>query len=132
MESEIDSIEKNHTWELVLLPQGKNALPCKWVYKFKVTTTSDNSKQNYKALLVAKSFKQEKGVDFDEIFSPIVKMTTLCTVLALVVKEEMDLVQLDVKTTFLHGDLHDEIYMQQPEGFIEKGKENLSRRSCMA
>ena len=75
--------------------------------------------------MVAKGFKQEKGVDFDQIFSPVVKMTTLRTVLALVAKEDMDLVQLDVKTTFLHGDLHDEIYMQQPEGFIEKGKEKL-------
>ena len=85
-------------------------MPCKWVYKLKVT--SDNAKPKYKARLVAKGFKQEKGVDFDEIFSPVVKMTTLCTVLALVAKEDMDLVQLDVKTTFLHGDLHDEIYMQ--------------------
>ena len=123
MESEMDSIEKNQTWELVQLPKGKNALPCKWVYKLKVT--SDNAKPKYKARLVAKGFKHEKGVDFDEIFSPVVKMTTLCTVLALVAKEDMDLVQLDVKTTFLHGDLHDEIYMQQPEGFVEKGKEKL-------
>ena len=75
--------------------------------------------------MVAKGFKQEKGVDFDEIFSPIVKMTTLRIVLALVAKEDMDLVQLDVKTAFLHGDLHDEIYIQQLEGFIEKGKEKL-------
>ena len=123
MELEMDSIEKNHTWELVQLPKGKNALPCKWVYKLKVT--SDNAKPKYKARLVAKGFKQEKGVDFDEIFSPIVKMKTLCTVLALVAKEDMDLVQLDVKTNFFHGDLHDEIYMQQPEGFVEKGKEKL-------
>ena len=74
---------------------------------------------------MAKGFKQKKGVDFDEIFSPVVKMTTLCIVLALVAKEDMELVQLDVKTTFLHGDLHDEIYMQQPKGFVEKGKEKL-------
>ena len=109
MESEMDSIEKNQTWELVQLPKGKNALSCKWVYKLKVT--SDNAKPKYKARLVAKGFKQEKGVDFVEIFSPVVKMTTLCTVLALVAKDNMELVQLDVKTTFLHGDLHDEIYM---------------------
>ena len=64
-------------------------------------------------------------MDFDEIFSPVVKMKTLCTVLALVAKEDMELVQLDVKTSFLHGDLHDEIYMQQLEGFVEKGKEKL-------
>ena len=123
MESQMDSIEKNQTWELVPLPQGKHALPCKRVYKLKVT--SDNAKPKYKAQLVAKGLKQEKGVDFDEIFSLVMKMTTLCIVLALVAKEDMDLVQLDVKIAFLHGDLHDEIYMQQPEGFIEKGKEKL-------
>ena len=84
MESEMDSIEKNQTWELVPLPQGKNSLPCKWVYKLKVT--SDNAKPKYKARLIAEGFKQEEGVDFDEIFSPVVKMTTLRTVLALVAK----------------------------------------------
>ena len=130
MASEMDSIEKNQTWELVPLPQGKSALPCKWVYKLKFT--SDNAKPKYKARLVAKEFKQEKGVDFDEIFSPVVKMTTLRSVLALVAKEDMDLVQLDVKTSFLHGDLHDEIYMQQPEGFIEKSLFVSLRRACMA
>ena len=85
-------------------------LSCKWVYKLKVT--SDNAKPKYKARLVAKGFKQEKGVDFDEIFSLVVKITTLHTMLALVAKEDMELVQLDVKIAFLHGDLHDEIYMQ--------------------
>ena len=109
MESKMDSIEKNQTWELVQLPKGKNAFLCKWVYKLKVT--SDNAKPKYKARLVAKGFKQEKGVDFDEIFSPVVKMTTLRIVLALVAKEDMELVQLDVKIAFFHGDLYDEIYM---------------------
>ena len=62
-------------------------------------------------------------------------MSTLCIVLDLVAKEDMDLVQLDVKIAFLHDDLHDEIYMQQPQGFMEKGKESLFvslRRACMA
>ena len=90
MESEMDSIEKNQTWELVQLPKGKNALLCKWVYKLKVI--SDNAKPKYKAHLVSKGFKQEKGVDFDEFFSPVVKITTLCTVPTLVAKEDMDLV----------------------------------------
>ena len=89
----------------------------------KVTTNYDKPK--YKARLVAKGFRQQQGVDFEEIFSSIVKMTALCCVLVLAAKEDMELVQMDVKTAFLHGDLHEDIYMQQPEGFVEKGKENL-------
>ena len=122
MKSEMDSLKKNQTWDLVQLPKDKIALPCKWVYRRKVTP---DAKSRYKARLVAKGFKQEYGVDFDEIFSPVVKMTTLRTLLALVASQDMELVQMDVKTAFLHGDLHEEIYMQQPEGFEVKGKEKL-------
>ena len=67
----------------------------------------------------------EKGIDFDEIFSPVVKMTSIRTVLGLAASLDLELEQLDVKTAFLHGDLHEEIYMEQPEGFEEKGRENL-------
>ena len=123
MQSEMDSLHKNSTWELVHLPDGKRALPCKWVYKLKVT--ANDGKPKYKARLVAKGFRQQQGVDFEEIFSPVVKMTTLRCVLALAAREDMELVQMDVKTAFLHGDLHEDIYMQQPEGFVEKGKERL-------
>ena len=123
MKSEMDSLHKNSTWELVHLPNGKRALPCKWVYKMKVT--GNDGKPKYKARLVAKGFRQQQGVDFEEIFSPVVKMTTLRCVLALAAREDMELVQMDVKTAFLHGDLHEDIYMQQPEGFIEKGREHL-------
>ena len=110
MQSEIDSLHKNETWDLVSLPKGKKALPCKWVYKLK--STPGHPKPAYKARLVAKGFKQEHGVDFDEVFSPVVKMTTLRLVLALVAQFDLDLYQMDVKTAFLHGDLHDEIYME--------------------
>ena len=123
MKSEYDSIIANKTWDLVSLPNGKKALPCKWVYKLKVISGDEQPK--YKGRLVAKGFAQEKGIDFDEIFLPVVKMTALRTVLGLVAKEDMELVQMDVKTAFLHGDLHDDIYMQQPEGFAVKGKEKL-------
>lgn len=121
--SEIAALYKNQTWDLVQLPKGKNALPCKWVYKVKITPSDGLPK--YKARLVAKGFKQQQGIDFDEIFSPVVKMTTLRCVLALVARDDLILHQMDVKTAFLHGDLHEEVYMSQPEGFIEKGKEQL-------
>ena len=72
-----------------------------------------------------KGSTQKKGIDFNEIFSLVVKMTSICTVLSLVATEDLHLEQLDVKTTFLHGDLDEEIYMAQPWGFEVKGKENL-------
>ncbi|MCO5600068.1 hypothetical protein L7F22_054176 [Adiantum nelumboides] len=125
MKSEMDSLHKNGTWDLVSLPKGKNALPCKWVYKLKVVLGDDNRK--YKARLVAKGFKQEHGIDFDEIFSSVVKMTTLRMVLGLVANKDMELVQMDVKTAFLHGDLHEDIYMEQLVGHAFKGKEHLCK-----
>ena len=72
-----------------------------------------------------KGFQQKKGVDFDEIFAPVVKMTSIRTVLSIAANMDLEVEQLDVKTTFLHGDLEEEIYMHQQEGFVEKGKENL-------
>ena len=122
MQSQMDSLMKNDTWDLVSLPKEKHALPCKWGYKMKII---GDVVPKYKARLVAKGFKQEKGVDFDEILSPVMKMTTLRCVLGLVAKDDMELHQMDVKTTFLHGDLHDDIYMWQLEGFLQKGKEKL-------
>ncbi|MCO5577948.1 hypothetical protein L7F22_031785 [Adiantum nelumboides] len=112
MQSEYNSIIANETWELTELPQGKQTLPCKWVYKKKYTT--EDLELKYKARLVAKGFKQKKGVDFDEIFSPVVKMTTLRLVLGLVAIEGLELNQMDVKTAFLHGDLEEDVYMVQP------------------
>ena len=76
------SIPANKAWNLVELPKNRHALPCKWVYRLKETSGSTNPK--YKARLVAKGFRQEYSVDFDEIFSPVVKMTTLCFMLGVV------------------------------------------------
>ncbi|MCO5551075.1 hypothetical protein L7F22_064920 [Adiantum nelumboides] len=123
MQSDMTALEKNQTWKLVNLPQGKKVLSCKWVYNYKIT--AHDCQPKYKARLVAKGFKQKKGIGFDEVVSPVVKMTTLRCFLALVAKLDLELHQMDVKTAFLHGDLNEEIYMQQPEGFIEKGKEAL-------
>ena len=94
----------------------------KWAYRLK---EEDGGKKWYKARLVVKGFAQNKGIEFDEIFSPIVKMTSIRTILSLVMVEDLHLEQLDVKKTFLHGDLEEEIYMQHPHGYEVKGKENL-------
>ena len=77
----------------------------------------------YKVRIVVKGFQQKKGVDFDEIFASVVKMTSIRTVLSIAASMNLEVEQLDVKTTFLHGDLEEEIYMQEPEGFVKKGKE---------
>ncbi|MCO5575866.1 hypothetical protein L7F22_029671 [Adiantum nelumboides] len=126
MVSEMQSLEKNHTWDLVDLPPGHKALPCKWVYKKKVTS---DAASKYKARLVAKGYKQKHGVDFDEIFSPVVKLATLRLVLGLVAFEDMELKQMEVKTAFLHGDLLEMIYMMQPEGFVSKGQEKKGQQT---
>jgi hypothetical protein len=95
------------------LHAGKRALHNKCVYKLK---EEDGGKWRYKARLVVNGFAQTKGIDFDEIFSPVVKMNSIRTILSLVAVEDFHLEQLDVKTTFLHGDLEEDIYMQQPHG----------------
>ena len=89
---------------------------------FRVKTEHDGSKR-FKARLVVKGFQQKKGIDYSEIFSPVVKLTTIRVVLGIVAAENLHLEQLDVKTVFLHGELEEEIYMQQPEGFEIQGKE---------
>ena len=94
----------------------------KWVYRVK--TEHDGSKR-FKARLVVKGFQQKKGIDYSEIFSPVVKLTTIRVVLGIVAAENLHLEQLDVKTAFLHGDLEEDIYMQQqPEGFAIQEREN--------
>ena len=79
----------------------------------------------FKAMIMVKGFQQKKGVDFDEIFAPVVKMTCMRTVLNIAANMNLEVEQLDVKTTFLHGDLEEEIYMQQSKGFVKRGKEHL-------
>ena len=123
MVEEMESLHKNQTWELVELPEGKRAIGCKWVYK-KKEAVSEKEGEKFKARLVAKGYSQKKGVDYDEIFSPVVRHTSIRTVLALVAHSDMQLEQMDVKTAFLHGDLEEQIYMVQPEGFSQPGQEH--------
>ena len=101
----------NHTWVLIQLPIAKRALQNKWVYKLK---EEDGGKKRYKARLVVKGFAKKKRIDFDEIFFVIVKMTSIRTILSLVAVEDLYLEQSDVKTTFLHGDLEEKNYIEQP------------------
>ena len=122
MQDEMKSLHENHTFELVKLPKGKSALKNKWVYRVKQELHT--TQPRYKARLVVKGFSQKKGIDFDEIFSPVVKMSSIRVVLGLAASLDLEIEQMDVKTAFLHGDLDKEIYMEQPEGFKVKGKED--------
>ncbi|KAK0578126.1 hypothetical protein LWI29_005411 [Acer saccharum] len=120
MKDEMKSLVSNQTWELTELPKGKKTLQNKWVFRIK--EEHDGSKR-YKTRLVVKGFQQKKGIDYTDIFSPVVKLTTIRLGLSIVAAKGLYLKQLDMKTAFLHGDLEEEIYMQQPKGFMEQGRE---------
>lgn len=122
MNDEMQSLLDNHTFELVKLPTDRKALKNKWIYRVKQIVNS--SSPQYKARLVVKGFGQKKGIDFEEIFSPVVKMSSIRVILGLAASHDLEVEQMDVKTAFLHGELDEEIYMEQPEGFVVNGKEN--------
>ncbi len=123
MQHEIDSLQEHDVLELTELPKGRKAVGCKWVFKIK--RNADGSVERYKARLVAQGFSQRYGVDYDETFSPVVRFESIRTVVALAVQRGLKLHQMDVISAFLNGELEDEVYMKQPEGFAVKGKERL-------
>ncbi|KAL4591583.1 hypothetical protein LXL04_004552 [Taraxacum kok-saghyz] len=123
MIDELNSMEKNDVWELVELPNGCKPVGCKWVFKTKLDPNGNI--ERYKARLVAKGYTQKKGIDFQETFSPVSRKDSLRIVMALVAHFDLELHQMDVKTAFLNGDLHENVYMTQPEGFLSEGQEHL-------
>ncbi|CAM8987178.1 unnamed protein product [Rhodiola kirilowii] len=121
MEAEIHALQSNNTWQIISLPPGKNVVSSKWI--FRVKRHSDGTIERYKARLVARGFSQEEGLDYNETFAPVVKMTTVRTVLSLAASKHWPLFQLDVNNAFLHGDLHEEVYMTFPPGFFKQEKQ---------
>eukprot|EP00253_Pinus_taeda_P034011 PITA_34011 len=117
MNEEYHSLLANDTWDLVPLPKGQKFVRCKWVYRTHFGPYGKVDK--YKAHLVAKVFSQVEGIDYIETFSPVSKKNPICLVLSLVASFKWEVHQMDVKSTFLHGDVHEEIYMEQPPGFIQ-------------
>ena len=120
IDSEYTSLIENEGCTLVELPQGRKPIGCRWVFKIK--HHADGSIERYKARLVAKGYSQQAGVNFEETYSPVARYTTIRTVLAIA---NQLVAQMDVQTAFLNGELLEKIYMNQPEGFVENGKEHL-------
>ena len=116
MQEELQALERTHTWDLVDPPSNKTLVQCKWVYKIK--THSDGSIEWYKAHLVAKGFTQEYGIDYEETFALVARITSVHTLLAIAATQKWTLSQMDVKIAFLNGDLEEEVYMQPPPGYI--------------
>ena len=113
MAEEMLSLHKNQTWRLVSLPSGKKPIGCQWVFKYK-KGVSDKEGTRYKARLVAKGYFQKEGIDYNEVFSSMVQHTSIRVLLSIMPVHDMELEQMDVRTTFLHGDLEEEIYMEYP------------------
>jgi hypothetical protein len=122
VQNEMDSILTNGTWETCDCPVGCKPVGCKWIFKKKLKP--DGTINKYKPKLVAKGFTQKEGEDFFDTYSPITRLTTIRVLVALAASHGLLIHQMDVKTTFLNGELDEEIYMQQPDGFVAPVQEN--------
>jgi len=111
MDDEVTSLMENQTWDLVELSESKCTLYNKWVYRLK---EENDVTRRYKARQVVKEFQQWEGINFNEIFSHVVKLTTIRFMLSIMAADDLHLEQLDVKIVFFHDDLEEDIYMLQP------------------
>ncbi|KAL1192817.1 Retrovirus-related Pol polyprotein from transposon TNT 1-94 [Cardamine amara subsp. amara] len=125
IKSEVNSLEDLGTWTIEDLPEGKKALGCKWVFRLKFN--SDGTLERHKARLVVLGNHQTEGVDYDETFAPVCKMTTVRAFLQYAVNKNWVIHQMDVHNAFLHGDLDEEVYMKLPPGFRTENKNKVCR-----
>ncbi|KAJ0724595.1 putative RNA-directed DNA polymerase [Helianthus annuus] len=123
MHNEYTALMDNNTWDLVPRPHDAHVIRCMWLFRHKFR--ADGSLERYKARLVVNGKSQQVGVDCDETFSPVVKPTTIRTVLSLALSRSWPINQLDVRNAFLHGDLHETVCMFQPPGFADKQNPKL-------
>jgi hypothetical protein len=124
MDEEIDSIEINNTWDLVDLPEGKNNIGVKWVYKTKLNEKGEDEK--YKARLVAQGFSQQPGIDYNETFAHVERIDTVRMVLTIAAHNRWIMNHMNVKSTFLNGYLEEEVYVRQSLGYeIDKHRDKV-------
>ena len=123
MKSELDSMYSNQVWDLVKAPKGIKPVGCKWVYKRK--RAINGKVGTFKAKLVAKGYTQKESIDYEETFSPLVMLKFIKITLSIATHYDYEIWQMDVKTAFLNGNLEEEIYMMQLEGFIAKNQEHM-------
>jgi hypothetical protein len=116
MQEEYKSLLENQTWDLVPLPYERKIIRCRWIYKTK--SAADGHISRYKAMLVAKGFQQVHGIDYDAKFTSVAKMDSIRLALAIVEAKGWEFHQMDMNNAFLHDDLSEEIYMEQPQGFM--------------
>ncbi|KAE8693482.1 S-adenosyl-L-methionine-dependent methyltransferases superfamily protein [Hibiscus syriacus] len=117
VQAEVDALQRNDTWRLVKLPEGRTPIGCKWLFKLK--RNPDGSIHRYKVQLVAKGYSQVPGYDFLDTFSPVVKFSSLNVVLTLAVSNDWELRHIDINNAFLNGDLSEDVFIQQPPGFVQ-------------
>eukprot|EP00253_Pinus_taeda_P016175 PITA_16175 len=130
MVDEMASLHKNEALDMVELPAGRKPIGNKWVFKKK--TNVEGKVEKYKSQLVVKGYSQVSGIDFGNIFSLVAKVISIRLLLSVAAAFDFEVEQMDVKTTFLHGDLEEEIYMKQPEGFVVKVNWMNKKQSVVA
>jgi hypothetical protein len=123
MVEEMESLHKNETWDTFKLTSGRKIVGIKWVFNKNMNATGQVEK--LKSRLVAKGYSQFEKFDFGDIFSPVAKLNSIRVLMSLAGKIDLEIEQMDVKRTFLHGDVEEEIYMKWPEGFVVKEKKVL-------
>eukprot|EP00253_Pinus_taeda_P022953 PITA_22953 len=130
MNEELEQIEKNNTWEFVPRPNDKNVIGTKWILKNKLNENGDVIRN--KARLVCKGYAQQEGINFAETFAPVARLEAIRMFLTLYSFQKFKLYQMDVKSTFLNGDLEEEVYIEQPYGFIIRNDPKLVCRLIKA
>jgi len=123
MDAEIEAIERNHTWELVELPEREKTVGVKCIYRTKLNEKGEVDK--FKARLVAKGYTQKYGIDYSKVFAPVARHDTIRMIISLVAINEWTVFQLDVKFVFLHGELVEQVFVDQPPSYVKKKSKHM-------